>query len=411
MSAEQSNGVRRELYHFGKRIYRWMPLRYRDRLIQRVYENIGFLFGGMPHYENWLISQTHVWTNSYASSSLIDIDLIQQARSPQGNIAIHLHMFYADLIHEFASYVNNMPFPYDLYVSVCDHKALARARQLFVDLTFCKEINIKLVRNRGRDIAPFICTFGDEFKNYDYIAHLHGKKSLYNDGATQGWREYLCEGLLGSPDRIRRIFSLLGGGKPYGIVYPQVFVRLPYMANTWLANRGLAQIWCRRLGMADIPGGYFDFPAGSMFWARGDALAPLFNAKITLDDFPEEAGQTDGTLAHCIERLFVLSSLKQGLPPGIIRDEDNPSWSAWRFDQYVNRPYRSLLQHVDFSICELAAFDVFDTLLCRPLLNPESIKEVVARRVGGEIGTALPSLSCGCRTGGAPCQGTGCRLG
>ena len=112
-------------------------------------------------------------------------------------------------------------------------------------------------------------------------------------------------------------------------VYPQNFKSVPSQANTWLANKGMGTAWCARLGIAPVPQGYFDFPAGSMFWARGDALRPLFSAGITINDFNEEAGQTDGTFAHCLERLLALSGRKQGLQPGILQDTESPTWSSW----------------------------------------------------------------------------------
>jgi predicted HAD superfamily hydrolase len=123
-----------------------------------------------------------------------------------------------------------------------------------------------------------------------------------------------------------------------------------------------------------------------MFWARRQALAPLFNAGITLDDFPVEAGQTDGTLAHCMERLFGLSSSRQGLPVAVLRDEEFTSWSPWRFDQYTDRSYGPMLRSFQDPAIKLIGFDIFDTLLCRPLLDPESIKTIVARRFGEALG-------------------------
>ena len=41
-----------------------------------------------------------------------------------------------------------------------------------------------------------------------------------------------------------------------------------------------------------------------MFWARVDAVLPLFTNNLS-DNFPNEKGQADGTLAHAIERLWV----------------------------------------------------------------------------------------------------------
>jgi len=381
------NGLQNIVYTTGVKIYWAIPSKYRQIVLQWAYTHFGFIFSGMPDYEGWLVSRKCVQDiGYYKSNPLVDMKSVEPARGPGGKIAVHLHVFYPDLIEELVEGLKNMPFPYDLYVSVVNDKALEICQRTFADLPHCHKVEIRRVANRGRNIAPLFCAFGEELSHYDYIAHLHTKKSLYNRGATGGWREYLYHNLLGSGERIRQIFTLMQGASPHGIVYPQNYVLLPYWANTWLGNGELGRIWCARLGIGDVPRGYFDYPASSMFWARGDALAPLFKAGITLKDFPAESGQTDGTLAHTLERLFVLCSLKQGMRPGIIRDEEFSSWSAWRFDQYTNRSYRAMLGMLNAPQVKLIVFDIFDTLLCRPLLDPETIKEIVARRVGGDAG-------------------------
>lgn len=373
------------IHKAGRRVYRNIPSRYRLKVLYLAYRNIGFLFRGMPHYENWRSIHAHVQDTNYSQNYLVDIGSVQQARDFTGTIAVHLHIFYRDLVKEFAGYMKNMPFPYDLFVSIADDESSDACKRAFDGLPFCRSVRIERVANRGRDIAPMLCTFGRELSGYDCIAHLHTKKSLFNEGATEGWREYLCESLFGSKERIRRILTLLHNDPPCGIVYPQCYF-MPYWANTWLANREIGAAWCARLCIKGIPRGYFNFPVGTMFWARSDALAPLFNAGIAIEDFPEESGQTDGTLAHCLERMFALCSLRQGMPPGIIKDDEHPSWSAWRFDQYTNRPYESMAWLFRSQKIRLIAFDIFDTLFCRPLLDPETIKQIVSRRAGEEAG-------------------------
>jgi predicted HAD superfamily hydrolase len=378
--------LRYSVVQIGKKIYWFIPIKYRKNLLERVYRRLGFLFKGMHHYEIWRNTGVGSTSPTVCRNNLIDLSQVKPAQRVEGRIAISLHIHYHDLVKEFAGYLGNMPFPYDLFVSVTSDEGLRACQQAFSNLPVCRNVQITKVINRGRDIAPMFCTFGDVLKDYDFIAHLHSKKSLYNMGASVGWREYLCTSLFGTEDRIRRIFTLLQGDQVYGLVYPQMYLFVPSWANTWLANKALGEQWCARLGITDVPRGYFDFPVSSMFWARADALAPLFNAGIQLEDFPVEAGQTDGTTSHCLERMFGLSAVKQEKPLGILRDDAHPSWSAWRFDQYTDRAYDALLKSFHHPSVKLIAFDVFDTLLTRPLLDPESIKQMVARQLPEEDG-------------------------
>ena len=49
-----------------------------------------------------------------------------------------------------------------------------------------------------------------------------------------------------------------------------------------------------------------------MFWARVDAIAPLIHLDLRFEDFDDELGQTDHTLAHTLERLIGYLPLVQG---------------------------------------------------------------------------------------------------
>jgi HAD superfamily hydrolase (TIGR01549 family) len=378
--------IRRTIYEFAKKIYWSIPPRYRQRLLLWSYRNFGFFFKSVPNYRNWKNSGELLPTTAWYKHHLIDIDLVEPARNSRGSVAIHIHIYYHDLAKEFVRYLRQIPFPYDLFISVANDEDLEGYRHLFLDLPFCSSVEIKRVPNKGRDIAPMFCTFGRELSRHDFIAHIHTKKSLYNLGATAGWREYLFDSLFSNKERIQKIFTLMQAEDPCGIVYPQNYIFLPYWVNSWLANQEMGDYWAARIGLGPISKGYFDYPAGSMFWARRDALAPLFEADIHLADFQEEAEQTDGTLAHCLERLLVLCAQRQGFRQGIIKDNSYPSWSAWRFDLYTNRSWEDIHRIIHSSQVKLIAFDIFDTLLCRPLLDPETVKTLVSLKAGGEAG-------------------------
>ncbi|MCP1688389.1 FMN phosphatase YigB (HAD superfamily) [Pseudomonas nitroreducens] len=371
----------------GRNAYWRLPVAYRDPMVRLVYRHMGFAFKGVPHYEQWrnLGRQGQGHGEGQSAPELVDLQSVPPCANPDGRIAIHLHLFYSDLAEEFRSHLAHMPYAYDLFVSVCDAAAEEVAQRIFSTLPNCSTVTVQQVENRGRDIAPFFCTFGESLRDYDYLLHLHSKKSLYNQGATLGWREYLCGSLLGSAERIRSLFTLLDSER-CGIVYPQNYDGLPYMANTWLANAARGRIWAKRLGLAQIPAGYFHYPAGSMFWARSEALKPLFDAKLQLDDFEAEAGQRDGTLAHCLERLLTLSSQSQQLPIAILSDPQPHAWSPWGMHHYFARSHEHLRQSIEAPQTKAVAFDIFDTLLVRPLVNAESIKRLVAQQAGTTLG-------------------------
>ena len=367
------------VYRIGIRFYLLLPARLRKYALSLAYSRFSFLFSDTPDYQFWLNS---VRSAQLRFSNLVDIDDVDTFARPSGKIAIHMHIFYFDLLEEMLEYTRNIPFDYDLFITSpydIDYNLIRNK----VNAT---KVYTLRVENKGKNIAPLFCYLSKMLKDYKYIAHFHTKKSLYNRGATAGWREYLMDALIGSSIIVRKIITLFEQDHTIGIIYPQNYVLLPSAANTWLANYELGRFWCERLGL-EFPRGYFDYPAGVMFWARLDALQPLFEAGWTLEDFPEEKGQNDGTLAHTVERLFVLSANKKGFRAAIIRDRNFPSWSPWRFDQqHFGRSIDFIVEYINSKNIKLIIFDVFDTLLVRPLLNAESIKRIIARRVPPEVG-------------------------
>ncbi|WP_169733495.1 rhamnan synthesis F family protein [Brackiella oedipodis] len=302
--------------------------------------------------------------------------------SHPGRVAIHCHIFYVDLLDEFVQQIKEIPFEADLYVSVTDTEAKQQCQEKFQSIVQIKHLYVDIVPNIGRDIAPMFAHFGKALSQYDYIAHLQSKKSLHHQGISAGWREYLLNALFGSRANISRIFEQFIHNPKLGIVYPQPFISLSYLPLTWLGNQAEAQRLLGRMNLP-MPHGYLYFPAGSMFWARTQALKPIFDLNLQLQDFPDEDAQKDGTLGHTLERLIGIVPDAQGYQTIVLKDTQFPAWNYFRFDQfYLHRSYQHYQRLINKKRFQVIVVDVFNTLLNTAFM--QSTEAHIKAQVGAE---------------------------
>lgn len=217
-------------------------------------------------------------------------------------IALHIHAYYPDIFDDIYQRIKHQSISLDLLISVPDEFTLDIVSAVTVNYDFGK-IDIRIVPNRGRDLGPLLTEFGiDILSNYDIIGHIHTKKSKrMNDATTaQRWFSFLIENLVGGKYSMASIIlDHMFKDKKIGLVFPDD----PNVLG-WDANRSLAKCVIQELGITTLPGKYFNFPVGSMFWARSDAIKPLLTKQYTWDDYPEEPIPEDGTMLHAIERLL-----------------------------------------------------------------------------------------------------------
>ncbi|KTF40170.1 rhamnan synthesis F family protein [Xanthomonas translucens] len=308
----------------------------------------------------------------------------------QLRVGVMAHVFYPDLLDELAQALAAMPVPYVLMVSVMDDDAQRMVRQQLSALPNLQTLHVCQVANRGRDLAPLIVTFREEVLALDVVAHWHTKKSLYTGSERRDWRSYLTGSLFGSTQRVAWILGMFAAEPKLGIVYPESFGSVPLWAHTWLSNLHVCRELGQRLGIGIDATAYIDFPAGSMFWARVEALRPIYALGLNLHDFPEERGQIDGTLQHALERMFVAVVRQQGLLAGILPADGTLALSTegsrnWMQAFQMPLATRVALSAIDASVVSL---DVFDTLVTRPFLTPAGARAYLAHLAAESLGVA-----------------------
>ena len=96
---------------------------------------------------------------------------------------------------------------------------------------------------------------------------------------------------------------------------PPTFAAIPEVSQGENVKklRSLLRFFDINIGYKDA----IDFPVGSMFWARREALLPLLDIGLTFEDFEAtDPKMRDGTLAHAVERSIFFSCYKAGLSWG-----------------------------------------------------------------------------------------------
>lgn len=211
--------------------------------------------------------------------------------------AIVAHAFYPELIGEILRCRSFLPVGTPLFVTVPPEK-LEAAQAAVAGAT---DVTLVATPNRGRDIAPFLAVLSSGLLDpFEAVLKIHTKRSPHLlDGEIR--RKLLFDRLCGSRGSVGRILDHFRNPATGMVGWrPSFRAAAPY----WMENRARVEALARRLGVEGPPPlGFFE---GSMFWFRPAAFARLKSLALGPDDFEAEAGQTDGTLHHALERLFTV---------------------------------------------------------------------------------------------------------
>lgn len=243
---------------------------------------------------------------------------------PDGiRIAVHYHVFYDDMIDDFAQRLRAVPASIDLFISAPAgrfdvEKLRDKVERLFPGRNF----SIQEFPNRGRDLGSFVTHFAERLCDYDVIGHFHTKKSPHNP-LLERWNADILDALIGQGSEGERLpsaetaFNLIASGHASWVTAPPPLGHFPD-ANGWGENRGFAERILERIGSDLRLPDKISFPQGSMFWTSPLVLRQLAHLKLNFTDFPIEPIPADGTVAHALERILFLLAPGEGQQPHVL---------------------------------------------------------------------------------------------
>ena len=157
----------------------------------------------------------------------------------------------------------------------------------------------------GRDVLPFLNQIKSKFKFYKYLCHIHTKKSLTAPEIGNLWRNYLYDNLLGSSTIVCEILTDFETKKKLGFIFPETFYGI--IQQFYILTEGTKK-WLDFIADKILPnykiGELVNFPAGNMFWAKIGAISQIFTYDFS-KYFPSEDNQTNDTIMHGIERIWL----------------------------------------------------------------------------------------------------------
>jgi lipopolysaccharide biosynthesis protein len=227
----------------------------------------------------------------------------------RSNTSVVLHLYYEDLAEDMIAYIKNIGTP-DVFVTFKQSVNLAYLNK-FID----SGLNTYLipVENIGRDIRPFLVAYREVLaRDYEYCCKLHTKRSLHRvDGDT--WRAALLGCLAGTENCATKVIGYFNKNKEVGLLAPKGSLMELSVPEIHAGNIRWLDAILSTIGEDGLIGNYnVQFPSGSMFWFKANALQELLDLQLESDGFELETGQLDGTLAHTIERLFGVFANRKG---------------------------------------------------------------------------------------------------
>ncbi|MGY2734363.1 glycoside hydrolase family 99-like domain-containing protein [Sphingomonas sp. UYP23] len=222
------------------------------------------------------------------------------------SLGVVIHAFYPDVLREIVDICGEIEESFKYFVTT---NAAVEEEVRTILQNQDKDFTLLVLPNRGRDVLPFLKVLEQmEREGIEFFAKVHTKRSLHRADGAQ-WRRELYDAVIGR-DTFAASITAMRDDPRIGMLGPDGHL---VSMDTYLGSN-LERItkYAGVLGVSPDRLLEYSFFAGTMFIARVESLRPILTLGLTDQDFEDEAGQIDGTLAHTLERILTICVLSRG---------------------------------------------------------------------------------------------------
>jgi lipopolysaccharide biosynthesis protein len=318
-----TNGKPPIILNFDK-VWRILPFKRPKKEILKciLFSIFPFLFKRFAVFQNWKNARAFkdktfsfwslkFWQRSFSKSYVIRVHSEKTneiSSNPNPKLAIAIHAFYPEIFSEILQMIEKSEYKnISLYVTTPSDVSKS-IEELLNKSSF--PFQIMNVENRGRDVLPFLKILPKIFDDgNELVLKIHTKKSNHLNRKDL-WSNDLFNKLIGD-GAIDKVINIFKKNHNIGIIGPAKHI-LP-MYYYYGANALTVILLSNRMGVKKSDLSNLNFVAGSMFYATKEALLPILQLGLKEENFEIEKKQTDGTMAHAVERAFSAALLVNNL--------------------------------------------------------------------------------------------------
>ena len=266
----------------------------------------------------------------------------------RNKVALFMHLYFEDLLEESLHYAETMPPESDIYITTTTEEMKKAIEKVFSSLK-CNYLEVRVIKNRGRDVASLLVGVADVIMNYDIACFVHDKKTaqVIPGTAGAGFAFKCFQNTLASRAFVYNVIDAFDRNPRMGLLSPPEPNHGPFfttIGKEWRECFKPVKKLAAELGV-DVPISKDKYPVapyGSTFWFRPKAMEPIYRKKWDYTDFPEEPLKIDNTISHAIERIRPFIVQEAGFYPGVVMS-DRMAGIEYGNLRYYLREYNTIM--------------------------------------------------------------------
>lgn len=296
------------------------------------------------------------------------------------NIVLLLQMNYIEMSEYICGYLKNVPDYVDIIVTTDTED-----KKQFIEENCLSKLNNHtqvILVDFSHDLSCLFIVCKDIVKDYDYLCFMNDKRPDIYDYLTirNAFRDYLWENMLASPDYISSIIKEFDEDESLGLMVPptanygEYFGQ--YAKRYWDSSFQDVENLFIRMNLHTVLNPE-DFPLsmGNCFWAKVDALKPIFDLDLTHDDFFKKT-ESDNSFDHALERIYPYVAASQRYYTKNVMTPDYARNELGNYQYMLNETVSLVNERSGDLVNVNKNFNVFLSTLRKSLINKYKFNQV-----------------------------------